>query len=445
MSGAVARSLNSIKVMGGLGLLAAIVMAAGVYAAYQFVGPPPPDSIRMATGADGGAYQAFGRRYAEILARDDITVELVETAGSVENLRLLDSGDADIGFVQSGLAGLFQTSAVTGLGTLYREPLWLFIRGDFAPADIGDLVGKRLIVGAPGSGTRAVTVALLAANAVSPENTEFLELGGDDAEQALLRGEADAAFLVGAPESRNIARLARNQAVALFDFRRSQAYARLFSYLSPTVMPEGVLDLDNNRPPQDIRMVAPGAMLAANDELHPALIDLLLIAATEIHSGNSLLGDAGEFPTPRYVDLPLNSEAERHFEFGPPFLLRYLPFWAATLVDRLWILALPLIGLAIPMFKLLPPAYRWRIRRRLLRMYQELDSLDPAQTTLDDEQDRERRLERLESIDQEVAELSVPRGYTDDQYKLRRDVDLIRRRLHTTAEDVNTSPAASTQ
>jgi len=429
MSRALARSLHSIKVMGGLGVLAAMVLAAGLYAAYQFVGPPPPDSIRMATGADGGAYQAFGRRYAEILARDDITVELIETAGSVENLRLLDSGEVDIGFVQSGLANLFQTSAVNGLGTLYREPLWLFIRGGFAPTDIGDLVGKRLIVGEPGSGTRAVTVKLLAANSVSADNTEFLEFGGDDAARALLRGEADAAFLIGAPESRNINRLVRNETVTLFDFRRSQAYARLFTYLSPIVMPEGILDLDDNRPPQDVRMIAPGAMLAANDELHPAQIDLLLIAATEIHGGNSLLADAGEFPTPQYVDLPLSSEAERHFELGPPFLLRYLPFWAATLVDRLWILALPLIGLAIPLFKLLPPAYRWRIRRRLLRMYKELDSLDPAQTALGDEQDRKRRLSRLEAIDQEVAELSVPRGYTDDQYKLRRAADLIRRRL----------------
>jgi len=433
MSGTLARSLHSIRVIGSLGVVAALILAAGVYAAYQFVGPPPPDTIRMATGADGGAYQAFGRRYADILARDGITVELIETAGSVDNLQLLDAGDADIGFVQSGLSELFQTSAVNALGTLYREPLWLFIRGELSPADTGDLVGRRLIVGESGSGTRAVVVALLAANSVSGENAAFLDLGGDDAEQALLRGDADAAFLVGAPESRNIANLADNEAVRLFDFRRSQAYSRLFPFLSPIVLPEGVLDLDDNRPPQDIRMVAPGAMLAANAELHPALVDLLLIAATEIHGGNSLLADAGEFPTSRYVDLPLSSDAERHFEFGPPFLLRYLPFWAATLVDRLWILILPIIGLAIPLFKLLPPAYRWRIRRRLLRMYQELDSLDPAQTALGDDQDRERRLERLEAIDQEVADLSVPRGYTDDQYKLRRDVDLIRRRLHSAA------------
>ena len=435
MSRSLAKTWQQVKDVGGLAVLAILVLAAGVYAAYQFVGPPPPDRIRMATGAEGGAYRAFGERYAEILARDGISVELIETAGSVDNLRLLDSGQADIGFVQSGLAGLFQTSAVNGLGSLYREPLWLFVRAGLAPGDIGELAGRRIVVGERGSGTRAVAVELLAVNGVDADNSEFLDSSGEDARQLMLRGDADAVFVVGAAESDMIESLVASDAVRLFDFRRTQAYARLFHFLSPVLLPEGVLNLDDNLPPQDIRMVAPGAMLAANVELHPALIDLLLIAATEIHGGNSLLADAGEFPTPRYVDLPLNPEAERHFEFGPPFLLRYLPFWAATLVDRLWILVLPIIGLAIPLAKLLPPAYRWRVRRRLLRMYQDLDSLDPAQVELADDADHARRLERLEAIDQEVAELSVPRGYTDDQYKLRRDVDLIRRRLHSTATD----------
>ena len=142
-----------------------------------------------------------------------------------------------------------------------------------------------------------------------------------------------------------------------------------------------------------------------------------------------MLANAGDFPSPRYVDLPLSEEAKRHFEFGPPFLMRYLPFWAATLVDRLWVLLLPLIGLAIPMFKLVPPAYRWRIRGRLLAMYDELNKLDPARTALSGDADLRRRLAALDSMDEEIAGLAVPRGYTDDVYKLRRDVDLLRRQL----------------
>jgi len=142
-----------------------------------------------------------------------------------------------------------------------------------------------------------------------------------------------------------------------------------------------------------------------------------------------LLGDAGQFPTPLYLDLPLSEDAERHFKYGPPFLLRYLPFWAATLVDRLWIMLLPLIGLAIPLMKLVPPAYRWQIRRRLLRLYAELERINPLRNPIQDDEDLAARLERLERLDNDSVIESVPKGYTDDVYKLRRDIDLVRRRL----------------
>ncbi len=161
MSRSLARSWQSLKDMGGTFGLAALVMAAGIFAAFQFVGPPPPDRISLATGQAGGAYQAFGERYAELLIREGITVELRESAGSVENLQLLDNGEVDIGFVQSGLAGEFATSDVVGLGTLYLEPLWLFLRKDLAPEDIGSLAGQRIAIGVSGSGTRAIAVETL--------------------------------------------------------------------------------------------------------------------------------------------------------------------------------------------------------------------------------------------------------------------------------------------
>jgi TRAP transporter TAXI family solute receptor len=415
-------------IAGTWGIAAALIIAA-VLATYQFVGPPPPDRIVLATGQAGGAYQAFGERYAAVLARDGIAVELRATAGSVENLALLAAGEADIGFVQSGLGGAAPPANVVALGSLYLEPLWLFLREGFVISDIGDLAGARVNVGAEGSGTRAVALTLLAASGVTTEEARLSALPATAAAAALAAGELDAVFLVASPESQAIAALLERPAAMPFDFDRTQAYARVFRFLSPVLLPEGVLDLDRNLPAQDIRMIAPSAMLAANAGLHPALTDLLLVAATELHGGDTLLSDAGDFPTPRYADLPLSDEASRHFEFGPPFLLRYLPFWAATLVDRLWVLLLPLIGLAIPAVKLVPPAYRWRVRRRLLRMYDELDALDPAQAPLGDGHDLARRLDALDVIDREVARLTVPRGYTDDVYKLRRDVDLVRRRL----------------
>ncbi|MGI9330500.1 MAG: TAXI family TRAP transporter solute-binding subunit [Gammaproteobacteria bacterium] len=430
------RLWQGLKDIGGTAGLAVVLVLAGVFAAYQFVGPPPPSRITMATGQGGGAYQQLGQRYAEVLARDGITLELINTAGAAENLGLLAAGEADIALVQSGLAGKKPDDRVMALGSLYLEPLWLFLRDGLRIDTIGDLAGTRINVGAEGSGSRAVALTLLSANGISSDNTELSDRAGLEAAAAFGKGELDAAFLVAAPESDIIRALTETSGVTLYDFERTPAYARVYRFLSPVVLPEGVLNLDTNVPDRNIDTTAPTAMLAASRDLHPALIDLLLVAATEIHGGSSLLSDPGDFPTPRFVDLPLSEEAVRHFERGPPFLLRYLPFWAATLVDRLWVLLLPLIGLAIPLFKLVPPAYHWRIRRRLLIMYDELDNLDPAQRPPDGQTDLQQRLQRLEKIDFEAAGLQVPRSYTDAVYKLRRDLDLVHRRLSTIAQEL---------
>jgi TRAP transporter TAXI family solute receptor len=429
------RGLQSAKDLVGTWGLAILVLIAGLVVAYQFVGPPPPNRIAMATGEAGGAYQRYGELYAEHLAREGITLELRATAGSVENLMLLDANDeVDLGFVQSGLTEVIPTSHVVALGSLYLEPVWLFLRADLEIEDIGELTGRKIAVGAEGSGTRAVVLTLLNANGIDAENTQLLGLPSADAADALARGDIDAAFIIAGPGSASVAKLVGVTDAVLYDFDRAAAYARLYPYLSPVLLPEGVLNLDANLPDTDVRTVAPSAMLAANSELHPALIDLLLVAAAQIHGGHSLLADAGQFPTPRYADLPVSPEAERHFQRGPPFLMRYLPFWAATLIDRLWVMLLPLIGLAIPLVKLMPPAYRWRIRRRLLRMYDDLERLDPVKKKVQDDADLGYRMQELDRIDHESALIAVPKGYTDDVYKLRRDIDLVRRRLNAAGD-----------
>ena len=198
-------------------------------------------------------------------------------------------------------------------------------------------------------------------------------------------------------------------------------------------MPAGVVDLKADLPAEDVHSVALTAMLLSRSDLHPALVDVLLVTAASIHGQHSLLADSGEFPTGRFVDFPLSEEAERHLKYGPPFLMRYLPFWAATFVDRMWVMLLPLIGLAIPMFKLFPPAYKWRVRRRILRLYTDLEQLDPGVKPLEGNDDSQRRLDELEKLDQQSVIASVPRDYKDNIYKLRRDIDLVRRRLHKEA------------
>ncbi len=418
-----------LDVAGTWGLATILVVTALVFT-YQFVEPAPPKRIVLATGQDGGAYQDYGEKFAAFLAAQGIETELVATAGSVENLELLErGGDADLGFVQGGLADAVPTERVVAVGSLYLEPLWLFVRADVAIDAVADFAGKRIAVGAPGSGTRAVTSSILSAHGIDAQSASFLDTRSADLAGGFAASAIDAAFLIGAPESSAVAALLRQPGVSLQSLGRAAAYVRRYPYLSRVSLPRGALDLRADIPAADIDTVALTAMLAANEELHPALFDLLLIAATDIFNEHSLLADAGQFPTRRYIDLPLSDEADRYFQNGPPLLMRYLPFWAATQIDRLWIMLVPVIALAIPLAKLVPPAYRWRIRKRLLRHYAELEAIDPLVNPVRDAADRAARVERLERLDTDSVIGSVPKTYTDDVYKLRRDIDLVRRRL----------------
>ena len=270
---------------------------------------------------------------------------------------------------------------------------------------------------------------LLGLKGFDPEAAQFLDTEPSDLATGFADGNIDVAFLVGAPDSEYVARLVQLQGVSLLGLERADAYVRHSPFLSKISLPQGVFDLRNDLPPVDVTTIAVTAMLAAREDLHPAINDLLLVSARDVFGGHSLLADAGVFPTPRFTDLPLSDEARRYYEYGPPFLMRYLPYWAATLVDRLWVVLLPFIGLALPLAKLLPPVYRWRIRRRLLKRYAALDAIDPFGKPVMDDTDHARRLEKINKLDEESAGDIVPRAYMDDVYKLRRDIDLVRRRL----------------
>ena len=418
--------------MAGVATLAAIVIVLGFFVAYQFVDPAPPRKITMATGADGGAYQEYGRQFAAILVREGITVELRESAGSIDNLRSFQAENGvDLALVQGGLASSADTDLVMALGSLYFEPLWVFARDESGIATISDLAGKRLAVGAEGSGTRPVILSLLGAHGVDEGTAELLGLSPLEIPDAFADSRLDAAFVIGAPESELVSALIAADGVRLLGLKHADAYVRLNPYMSKVTLPAGVLDLRGNKPENDVATVALTAMLVARRDLHPALVDLLLVAAADIHGSHSLLADRGTFPTPNYIDLPLSAEADRHFRHGSPFLMRYLPFWAATLVDRLWVMLLPLIGIAIPLIKLVPPAYQWRVRRRLLSLYSDLERLDPQFNPVANDDDLIKRLDTLAELDNRSLFTSVPREYKDDVYKLRRDIDLVRRQLMT--------------
>jgi len=405
---------------------AALAVIAAFVLAYQFIKPAPPRHVVMATGGVDGAYHGFARRYAEILAREGIELELRPTAGSVENLRLLRAGEVSLALMQGGIDDGLSEPGLLSLGSVYYEPLWLFYRKGLDLHRLGGLAGLRVAIGPQGSGTRALVTRLLHANEVASDDS-WVALGGQGAADALLAGEIDAAFFVISAQSPLVDRLLRAPDIQAMDFARAEAYARRYSFLNSLELPEGVVDLAANTPDRTIRLLAPTANLVIHPDLHPAIIDLMLQAASEVHRGGGWFEGRDEFPMPGLLAFPLSKEADRYYRHGPPFLQRFLPFWAASLVDRLKVMLLPLLVLMLPLIKVMPPIYTWRMRARVYRWYDELEQAEQRLAAGDrDSAWTHRELDRIES---EVQQVKVPLSFTDQLYHLRQHIDLVRRKV----------------
>ena len=408
---------------------ATLLAVAGFVIAWQFVNPAPPHTLVVATGHADGAYYLFAQRYRDLLAENDITLEIRTTAGSVENLDLLADGSVNLAFVQGGTADKSENHTLTSLGSLYYEPLWVFYRGTQTLSRLSQLQGMRIAIGEDGSGTNAIASQLLADNFIDSDAETIQSIGGATAASALRSGDIDALFLVASPASPLVQQLLYEQDIQLMSFARATTYTRLHPFLSAVTLPEGVIDLQANIPSRNPVLLAATANLVASEDFHPALVSLLLQAATRVQGDGDVFTRPGIFPNRDNLEFPLNDDARRFYKHGPPFLQRYLPFWTASMIDRLKVLLVPLLTLMLPLIKIMPPTYRWRVRKKIYRWYEELQALDtetPKQLTGEALVLLRHELDKLE---EDVRKVKVPLSYADELYDLRMHIGLVRDKL----------------
>ena len=427
-------SLRDLAVTAGPVIL---VTAVAIVAALWFVRPAPPRTIAITSGPDGSIFRLTAEKYGKILARNGVTLRILRSEGSLDNLRKLvdPASRVDVGFVQGGLSAGVDTDRLVSLGSVFHEPLVLFYRGA-APVDrISGLSGRRIAIGPEGSGTHALALILLKANGIEPGGaTAFLSLEGDDATRALIEGKVGAAFLMGdsaAPAM--MRRLLRTPGIRLFDFMQADAYARRFPYLSKFDLPMGAFDLGKNTPPADIHLIGPTVELVARESLHPALSDMLIEAAREVHGRATLLQRAGEFPAPLEHEYRISEDARRYYNSGKSFLYRNLPFWLASLADRALVVLVPIIVLLVPGLKLVPKLYSWRIRSRIYRCYGKLIALERSLLAKPSPGERDEILKRLDDIEAEVNRMKMPLAYADQLYVLRDHINFVRDRYSGSA------------
>ncbi|MCX5809156.1 MAG: C4-dicarboxylate ABC transporter substrate-binding protein [Proteobacteria bacterium] len=415
---------------------ALLVVLAVFLIAYYVVQPAPPGTIVMTTGIEGRTYAVFGERYKEILARSNVHLELLNSSGSVENFkRLKDKAIAvDVGFVQGGASSGTDAPNLLSLGSITYSPLWVFYTGKETLDDFSQLKGKRIAIGPEGSGLRKLSLDLLKAGNAADLPTILLDIADGAAIKALKEGQIDVVITIGSTDTLFMQELLNAHNVKLMNSGQAEAYTRLVPGLSHVILPKGIINIAKRLPPSGINLVAPTTNLVVRNTLHPALMYLLLDAASEIHGGAGWVNKAGEFPAPKVQDFPLSDQAERFYKTGRPFLLDYLPFWVAVLLDRIVKILIPVLVVIFPLMKILPWFYSWRNRSKLYRLYGELKYLEleiTQQLQPEHVVDYYARLDRIEAAANKV---SIPLNFYGELYTLKEHIELVRKKVIRSGE-----------
>jgi TRAP-type uncharacterized transport system substrate-binding protein len=397
--------------------------------AYTWLDPIPPKQVTLATGPAQSAYDEFGKRYAKALAGFGIEVKLIPSEGAAQNLAWLREGRVDLGFVQGGIAGTPNESdpELLSLGSLFVEPLWLFYRSAAPLNALSEVSQLRMNVGAPGSGVPRLMDRLFDLNRMEPASLKLSQLTQTPATVAFLEGELDALLFASAPESPMVQMLLQTPGVRLMNFAQSEAYSRRFSFLSAVTLPRGVVDLASDIPPQDVHLIATTTTLLARPSVHPALVQLFSQTAQQLHGDAGWFSRTREFPNASHTEFALSPEAQRVIANGTPLLQRYLPFAYANLIERMWLAMGLILAVLLPLSRILPPLYQFRIRSRVFRWYGQLREIE--QRAIGKTQPLDDLLSELKVLEARVEKIAVPLSYADELYALRDHIDLVRAKL----------------
>jgi len=413
-------------------ILVAIVSVIGIVSlALIHFFPSPPSKVVMATAFKGASFEYFGRQYREVFARYKVDLELRETAGAVDNVKLLQDpkSGVQVGFVTGGVSDGKRAPDVLSLGTVYNQPFWIFYASNEQLDRLSQLKGKRIAVGPEGSATRFTAEQILGKGGINSETATLLPFGGSAAYNALNESKVDAVWIIGVPEATAVQSFLRNPNVRLMSFPTAEAFTRIFPDLNRLVLPQGVVDIDRNIPPADVQLIATTSKVLIRNDLHPEIVQLLLQTMKEVHSGSDIFHRGGEFPNGTDGEYPVAPSAADFYKNGPSFMQRHLPLWLSVHVQRAIAVVLTGIAIGFPLFRFLPQLYNWMTRRRLLHWYGQLKSLEASFETSPNDKHLAEKQAEIDRIEDAVSHIRFPLTFSDQVYNLRSHIDIVRRKI----------------
>jgi TRAP-type uncharacterized transport system substrate-binding protein len=410
--------------------LVALLSTIGIgWLALEYFVPLPPSNITLATGDKGTTFDYFGKRYRERFARAGVKLTLRETAGAMENFRLLQDANSGVqmAFVIGGISDRSQAPELSSTGPIYNVPFWVFYPSADSLDGLQQLKGKRIAVGPEGSGARYTAERVLSKADINSQTARLLPLAGDAAVEALNGGKVDAAFIVSGSDAPAVGALLTNPGVRLMDFSTADAFTRIFPDLVRLVLPRGVIKIDPLNPPNDVTLVGTTAKVLIRDDVHPAIVQLLARTMKEEHGGPGLFQQSGEFPAIADPEFPVAEIAVDYYKNGPPFLAKYLPFWMTTYARRMIAFLVATLAVIFPVFGFAPKVYGWFVQERLRKLYRRLRAVENTlQVGL--------AAPQLEALQSELAEIeratsAVPMRNSELYFMLKYHLDRTRSRL----------------
>lgn len=405
-----------------------VLIVASIWVTVQFLDPLPPRQVMLAAGPLGSELHTAALRYADSVSRKGIKVEVIATQGAADNLdRLVNlEGQPMLGFVMAGMATPEQAQKLVNLSNLAHVPLWCLARLPSGEVMIAGLRGQRLAIGASGSGLNAWLLPLLQVNGITSANTNLLEMTPDESVRALSAGQVDAVFLAE-PHGPVLREALSLPGVRLMGFPRAEAYARLFLNIVPLHLPAGTLDLAHDVPKRDLALIGTSIMLSARADVHPTVVDLFVDAARALQSGKDIFARQGEFPNLNVVDsIPVSQQAIVYAREGPTLLRRYLPLWAADALQRMIILAVPLLAVVLPLVRYVPTLFNLLERRHLLLGYAGLRRIDRTARARRPDEPMDDLVNDLRHIEESVAGVRESVFKASELYTFRVHAKLVR-------------------
>ena len=413
------------------GLIFAVGAFGVISLALTYFIPAPPSTVGMATAFKGGSIEYYGRRYREIFARSNIELELHETTGVVESLKLLKDPNSgvQIAGVVGGVSDGKHAPEVLSLGTIYNSALWLFYSSNEPFDRLSQFKGKRIAAGPTGSGTRLSAEQVLGKGGVNSENSVFVPLAGTAAAEALRDGKVDAVWILGAPDGVAIHAMLVDPAVRLMSFPMAEAFTIIFPEFVRLVLPRGVVDIDRNIPPVDVPLIGTTTKVLVRSDLHPEIVQLLLQAMVKAHGARGVFQQTNEFPNGNDTEYPVAPAAIDFYKNGPSFMQRHLPLWLSVHAQRAIAVLVAAIAIGFPLVRLLPLAYNWIARRRLFYWYAKLKALEASFDADPKDMHLAESRAEIERIEHAVSHISIPLTFSDQVYNLRSHIDIVRRKI----------------